>query len=156
MGSGSNHEIQVISSPTPEQQDSVLQALIAFNSKIVGPSGKKEMTFHIKDEQGQLLAGANGYNHWNYFFIAHLWVSDKLRGQGVGSRLMKKIETEAVSLGCSHLWLDTFSFQAAKFYEKLGYARVGQLEDYPKGHQRFFYSKELGKQGEASAKEAPP
>ena len=126
-----------------EDHDAVLKALLEFNATQVGPSGKVELTFLIKDENDILMAGANGYTHWNYFFLAHLWVSDKVRGSGIGSDLLKKIEAEAKSRGCSHLWLDTFSFQAAGFYEKLGYSRFGQLEDYPWGSQRFFYSKKL-------------
>jgi hypothetical protein len=39
------------------------------------------------------------------------------------------------------LWLDTFSFQARPFYEKLGYEVFGQLEDYPRGHSRYFLQK---------------
>jgi hypothetical protein len=39
-------------------------------------------------------------------------------------------------------WLDTFSFQARGFYEKLGYEEFGQL-DYPPDHHRHFMRKRL-------------
>src|SRR6516165_7091346 len=39
-------------------------------------------------------------------------------------------------------WLDTFSFQARGFYEKLGYEEFGRL-DYPPGHHRHFLRKRL-------------
>ena len=70
-------------------------------------------------------------------------MSDQLRGSGLGTQLIRKVEAEAIQRNCTHFWLDTFSFQAARFYEKLGYIRFGQLDDYPVGHQRFFYSKKL-------------
>ncbi|OYZ24087.1 MAG: hypothetical protein B7Y39_02495 [Bdellovibrio sp. 28-41-41] len=59
-----------------------------------------------------LLAGANGFTHWNYFFLAHLWVSDQQRGKGTGKQLIQTIEAEARARKCTHLWLVTFSFQA--------------------------------------------
>lgn len=134
-------EIQ-ISNDTADH-DAVLNALLAFNATQVGASGKTELTFQIKDSSGKLIAGANGFTHWNYFFLAHLWVSDQLRGKGVGRQLMERIEAEAKARNCDHLWLDTFSFQAAGFYEKLGYNRFGTLDNYPTGSQRHFYSKRL-------------
>jgi GNAT superfamily N-acetyltransferase len=143
MKPSSKIQIDILASPIKSAHDAVLNPLLEYNAKIVGPSGKTEITFHAKDGDGQLIGGANGFTHWNYFFLAHLWVSEKQRGTGLGSHLMETIEKEAVRRGCNHCWLDTFSFQAAGFYEKLGYTRFGQLEDYPTGHQRFFYVKSL-------------
>ncbi len=40
-------------------------------------------------------------------------------------------------------WLSTFSFQARPFYERLGYALIGMLENYPEGHSLFFMTKRL-------------
>jgi len=139
--SDSNLKVQI--SSKKEDHEAVLSALIAYNTKHVGHSGKTELTFQIKDAQGALIAGANGYTHWNYFFIAHLWVSEDHRGGGLGKKLLQKIEDEAVIRRCTHCWLDTFSFQAAGFYEKLGYTRFGSLDEYPTGHKRFFYFKKL-------------
>jgi len=43
------------------------------------------------------------------------------RGRGVGRELMDRAEIRAREGGCHSAWLDTFSFQARGFYEKLGY-----------------------------------
>jgi GNAT superfamily N-acetyltransferase len=137
----SKFKIQISTNKT--DHDAVLAALIAYNVQHVGASGKTELTFQIKDDSGLLLAGANGYNHWNYFFLAHLWVHESQRGKRVGSQLLAAVEAEAIARGCTDLWLDTFSFQAAGFYEKCGYKRFGQLDDYPMGHHRYFYVKKL-------------
>jgi len=34
--------------------------------------------------------------------------------------------------------LDTYSFQALEFYERLGYAVFGTLDNYPPGQKRIF------------------
>lgn len=135
--------LKVLVQPEKRDHDAVLDALIAYNNVHVGPSGKTELTFHVHSDDGELIAGANGFTHWNYFFLAHLWVSEPQRGSGVGAKLLRAIEQEAAQRKCDHIWLDTFDFQAAGFYEKMGYSRFGKLENYPTGHERYFYSKKL-------------
>jgi hypothetical protein len=39
--------------------------------------------------------------------------------------------------------IDTFDFQAEGFYLKNGYKPFGELKDFPKGHRRIYFSKEL-------------
>src|SRR5205823_2780313 len=40
--------------------------------------------------------------------------------------------------------LDTFDFQARGFYERLGYETFAEVQDFPRGHSRFFMKKTLG------------
>jgi peptidoglycan hydrolase-like protein with peptidoglycan-binding domain len=49
------------------------------------------------------------------------------RGHGFGRELMKRAELYAVERGCTDAFLDTFSFQARPFYEKLGHRVFGML-----------------------------
>jgi GNAT superfamily N-acetyltransferase len=51
-------------------------------------------------------------------------VRDDLRRRGVGRELMAYAETRVVERGCHSALLDTFSFQARAFYEKLGYEGI--------------------------------
>jgi len=39
--------------------------------------------------------------------------------------------------------LETASFEARPFYEKLGYEVFAALEDYPPGHTKFYLRKRL-------------
>jgi hypothetical protein len=56
---------------------------------------------------------------------------------------MRRAEAVAAARGCVGVWLDTFSFQARPFYERLGYSVFGTLEDNPRGGARFFMQKRL-------------
>ncbi len=134
---------EVFAPASKQEQETILDELIRFNSGIVGPSGKTEISVHVKDEDGEFVGGANGFTHWNYFFVAHVWLSEKVRGRGVGKQLLDKVEEQARQRGCDHIWLDTFSFQAAGFYEKCGYQRFGELPNYPAGRSRVFFFKRL-------------
>ena len=78
---------------------------------------------------------------WGWLFVEAVWVSEALRGRGVGRALMAAAERHARESGCHSVWLDTF--QARDFYLSLGYETFGVLEDYPPGQQRSFMRKAL-------------
>lgn len=121
----------------------ILKKLIQFNESTVGRSNIKEITVTLKNSEGELIAGLNGFTHWNWFFIKLLWTHESHRGQGLARQLMKAAEKEATQRGAEGAWVDTFSLKTAKFYEQLGYAIFGELSDYPRGHKRIFLQKKL-------------
>lgn len=92
---------------------------------------------------GELVGGLAGHTHWNWLFVSHLWVADDQRGVGLGTRLMRTAESEAVDRGAAHAHVDTYDFQALQFYERIGYQRFGVLQDYPPGHSRRFLRRDL-------------
>jgi ribosomal protein S18 acetylase RimI-like enzyme len=57
--------------------------------------------------------------------------------------MMQMVEEEARTAGCSCVHLDTMSFQALSFYEKLGYRIFGVLNGYADGVSRYYLVKEL-------------
>jgi GNAT superfamily N-acetyltransferase len=93
-------------------------------------------------EAETIVAGLAGETYGGWLFVRYLWVRDDLRGQGIGRELIAQAERRATERGCHSAWLDTFSFQARGFYEKLGYEEFGAL-DYPPDHTRHFLRKRL-------------
>ena len=88
-------------------------------------------------DTGTIVAGLTGETYGGWLFIKYVWVRDDLRGRGAGLELMARAERRALERGCHSAWLDTFTFQARGFYEKLGYEEFGRL-DYPPDHHRHF------------------
>ena len=72
-----------------------------------------------------------------------LWLSEKTRGLGIGSKLIQAFEKFATNKGFNYVRTETISFQARPFYEKLGYTVYGELPNYPKGHTTYCLYKEL-------------
>ena len=98
----------------------------------------------IHDQSDQAIGGLWGRTGFGWLFVELIFVPEALRGRGIGADLMSRAESEAIGRGCHGAWLDTFEFQARGFYERLGYACFGQLDDYPPGFARYFMKKGLG------------
>ena len=75
--------------------------------------------------------------------VEWLWVHDDHRHDGLGSRLVEAAEGEAVRRGCVVIRVNTHTFQAPGFYERLGYSQIGFAEDTPVGHGELFLEKRL-------------
>jgi GNAT superfamily N-acetyltransferase len=99
------------------------------------------LAIFLRDE-ARIVAGLADETYCGWLFVKYLWVSEGLRGRGVGHELMVRAEVLARERGCHSEYLDTFSFQAPGFYEKLGYEEFGRL-DYPPGHHKHFMRKRL-------------
>ncbi len=97
----------------------------------------------MRNNAGEVLGGVIGNTFGGWLDILLLWVEKSLRGKGYGSKLMNMLENEAVNLGCTNAHLDTFSFEARPFYERLGYETFAVLADYPEGHSKCFLKKRL-------------
>ena len=75
--------------------------------------------------------------------IRYLWVRQDFRKRGYGKGLMEAAEREAITRGCKQIVLDTHSFQAPLFYQRLGFQIIGSHVDYPHGHWKHHLYKEL-------------
>lgn len=117
----------------------------AYNTQQAGDDRGKTLCFVLKDSQGKIVGGVIGATYWNWLYINLMWVQDDLRGKGYGAQLLSEAEAEGRKRGAAFAYLDTFSFQAPKFYQKHGYEVFGVLDDFPTGHQRFFLKKALPK-----------
>ena len=98
----------------------------------------------IVDENNTIIAGCIAEMYcWNIVYVDVLWVNEGHRKSGLGTRLLKELETIAVNSNCTLIHLDTFDFQAKDFYIRNGYEVFGVLEDCPENHCRYFLKKKL-------------
>ena len=136
-GLGPGYRLTVEDEPAEADVEVLPHALEAYNeSQWPQHPPWRPLAIFLRKE-GQIAAGLAGETYCGWLFVKYLWVSDELRGRGVGRELMARAEARARELGCHSAWLDTFSFQAPGFYEKLGYEEFGRL-DYPPGHHKHF------------------
>jgi GNAT superfamily N-acetyltransferase len=114
-----------------------------YNIQQAGEGHEKSMYFALQAADGTVVGGIIGETHWSWLFINLLWIRQELRGRGYGHLLLLAAEEEGRKRGATHAYLDTFSFQAPEFYQKHGYQVFGVLDDFPPGHRRFYFTKQL-------------
>jgi len=111
----------------------------------VGDPKFKHICFVLYSADEEIVGGVIGDQHWDWVYIDVIWVQEELRGLGYGSQLLARLEDEALNLGITNIYLNTFSFQAPGFYRKCGYQLFGKLDNFPAGQQRYFFTKQLDK-----------
>lgn len=137
--------LHVTDQPSEADTAAILDGLIAFNEGATGLRGRDRLDLAIllRDGERRTIGGALGNSHYGWVRIELLFLPEALRRQGWGSRLMRAVEDEARARRCVGVRLETLSFQARGFYEKLGYSVIGTLPDYPPGHTLYWLAKRL-------------
>jgi GNAT superfamily N-acetyltransferase len=136
--------LELADRPDPRDVEVLRRGLYDYNIARTGISDGRELAIFARDDGGGIVGGVHGWTWGACLDIRELWVAEDRRGRGVGRSLLLTAEREAVARGCRLATLDTHSFQAPGFYQKLGYDVFGVLEDYPRGHRKLFLRKAIG------------
>jgi len=139
----SKFEIELDLNPNQSRLDELTSGLNDHSEQFVEKPGFQPIALFATDKRGRMQGGIYGRINWNWLSVSLLWVSADDRGSGLGSTLLRRLETEAATLGCTKSHVDTFSFQAQQFYLANGYEAFAELADYPDGHSRIYLKKSL-------------
>ena len=134
--------IETTDSPQPQDERFVIAQTRQYNEAFADNDHKPLCVF-ARDDAGDLIGGLTGRTYWKYLDIAFLWVSEAYRGRGLASEIMAAAEIEASRRGCEHVMVDTLSFQAPGFYQKLGYSEFGRLPGFAGKYARHYLHKRL-------------
>jgi GNAT superfamily N-acetyltransferase len=85
----------------------------------------RDFSCTVRDAEGALIGGATGNSIGCYTYIARLWVAESHRGNGIGRRLVRAAEAIAAKRNCRYVFLNTFRFQAGRFY---GYQMLASID----------------------------
>ena len=94
----------------------------------------------IRTVIGGLLAEVS----FSWLRLEILAVRSDMRRQGIGTRLVRRAESEARLYGCKYAFVDTMDYQAPGFFHHLGYSMAGTISDWDShGHTKYFLTKGL-------------
>lgn len=136
-------EIQVIETPEQSLVDLLHQKIEEFNSARWDVKKKLPLAVQVRNDQSEVIAGAAAKTFGFWLLLDILWVSEDLRGQDMGSKILQQLETAAKKRGCRYSLLDTLDFQARPFYEKHGYKVVWTQPNYPREGSKHFMVKKF-------------
>lgn len=129
--------------PSVDELQFLEDRIYEYNSARTGRDDGRSFAFFVRDEHGAIVAGLDGWTWAQACQVQNLWVHSDMRGRGLGQTLLERAEADARAHGCTVVTLNSYSFQAAPFYEQLGYELVHQLQDFPPGHQDNWFVKRL-------------
>jgi GNAT superfamily N-acetyltransferase len=130
--------VLVVEHDAPDARETIRQLLLDYNRRNAPPANYQELGILLKDDTGRTIGGLWGASRYEWLFVDMLFIPESLRGQGLGTSLLRQAEAIARTRGCTGVWLDTFDFQALGFYQKLGYTLFGQLKDHPRGISQYW------------------
>jgi GNAT superfamily N-acetyltransferase len=142
---GTSAEIVLVERPEPALFAAIARPLAAFNAPFAGPAEARPLVLALqRAPAGEVIGGLSGETIYRWLAIQVLYVPPELRGRGIGAALLRGAEDEARARGCRGIVVNTFSFQARPFYERMGFSHFGTLEDCPPGHRCFYLVKRIG------------
>jgi len=137
-------DLRVEDDPRREDVAVLDERLYEFNAAASGVHDGRLLAIFVREDDGTIVAGMHGWTWGGTGFVQAIWVHEKLRGRGLGARVLAAAEAEAVRRGCHQMHLDTHGYQAPGFYRRLGYDVIGELPGWPGDNVRIFLRKRLG------------
>jgi GNAT superfamily N-acetyltransferase len=119
------------------------ERIYEFNAEATGYFDGRLLAGSIRNDADDVIAGFSGHTWGGCCELSYVWVHEAYRGRGLGRALLRAAEAEAERRGCAQVVLMTHSFQAPRFYERLGYERRYSIDGRPKGHSNIVYVKSL-------------
>jgi ribosomal protein S18 acetylase RimI-like enzyme len=102
---------------------------------------KKDLIFKAA-EQGRVVGTVKARYEVGVVYVRNLIVAKEKRGEGIGRRLMERVEKAGKKLGAHKMFLFTMEkWKACRFYRKLGYKKTGDLPKHFLKRNFVIYSK---------------
>ena len=136
--------VTLTDAPDATAEKVIEEGLGRYNKQQAGYSDSRPLAVLVSDpDTREVIGGLLGRTSLGLLFIDLFFLPAAVRGQGIGSRVMREAEDEAKRRGCCASVLYTINFQAPDFYERHGYQRFGTIPCHPPGTSRIFMTKTL-------------
>jgi ribosomal protein S18 acetylase RimI-like enzyme len=107
---------------TDEVKKKIFQGFARQSVKETGINGLSEepISFELTDN-GAFVGAIVVLLFWGQLHIKYLFVEESYRGRGIARRLMNHALEYGKKRGCQFAFVETMSFQAPVFYQKMGF-----------------------------------
>ena len=119
---------------SPNELDAIELRLYEHNSRATGRHDGQGLGFVIRNDAGQIIGVAAGYTWADTSELKQMWIDEAYRGRGYARALLNAFVAEACSRGVRRIWVASYDFQAPEMYEKAGFKRMAEFDDWPEGH----------------------
>ncbi|KTC64735.1 GNAT family acetyltransferase [Legionella adelaidensis] len=97
----------------------------------------------IRDEENVIVGGCSGGTLYGCIHIDNLWVDERIRNKGWGTKLVRAALSYGQEKGCAMATVNTMDWEALGFYQKLGFTLEFERHGFHKNSIFYFLRKEL-------------
>ncbi|MCY0095900.1 GNAT family N-acetyltransferase [Hoeflea ulvae] len=134
-------DISVITDTSGEFADTIEAIIDGTAAKLGLPFEPEQLQLKACGVDGELAGGLTAHTVQGWLFIKLLGIAEGQRGSGTGRALLAGAEDFARQKNLAGVYLDTFEFQAPRFYKGLGYSECGRLPAVEGAKQRIWFAK---------------
>lgn len=129
---------------TPELKKHVFKGFSKHAMDLTGVDGLREEPVNFEMLDGEDFVGCAFVQvFWGQLHIKYLFIEEPFRNKGYASKLMKHVFEFGKSKGCTFAFVETMSFQAPKFYQKLGFNIELIRHGYERDTSLYYLKKDL-------------
>ena len=133
---------QITSTPLSEDAELVTQGVFDYGRSLASGGGAQALACFVREGES-VIGGAIGRTEYDRLFVSSLWVSERYRGQGIGSDILSRMEREAADRGCRDALIETLIDANVVLYDRLGYKSVATITNYVGPFTRHILVKDL-------------
>ncbi|MCP5509995.1 MAG: GNAT family N-acetyltransferase [Chlamydiales bacterium] len=131
---------------TSDLKDLIYSGFKEYAIEEVGQDGVGDPVAFIALQNNECIGAVVIQPFWGALHIKYVWVTKSFRKQKIGTLLMQEACAYGINLGYPFAFIETMSFQALEFYQKLGFTLEFTRNGYV-GDLAFHYlKKELFRQ----------
>jgi ribosomal protein S18 acetylase RimI-like enzyme len=130
---------------SPDEIEALEDRIYDHNSRATGRDDARSLGFVVRDAAGTIVGAAAGHTWSGTSELKQLWIDEAYRGRGYGRALLNAFVAEASARGVRRIWMASYDFQAPGMYEKAGFQRMAEFEDWPEGRVNVILCKTLSR-----------
>jgi GNAT superfamily N-acetyltransferase len=120
---------EVSSSPCEAEVTCIADGVLTHGRALAAGGNPLPIACLVRDHNG-LVAGGAGRTEFKRLFVSSVWVMEKLRGQGIGTEIIRRLETRARETGCTSALIETLNDRVALLYQRVGYTSVATVPNF--------------------------
>ncbi|HEV2524210.1 MAG TPA: GNAT family N-acetyltransferase [Gammaproteobacteria bacterium] len=137
------YKINYEANPSPKDIQVLGDGIIEYALQQKSHKPMEFFAFFVRDENNKVLGGCNCAILYGCLYIDYLWISESLRNQDYGTKLMLAAEKQGREQGCTFACVNTMDWEALDFYKKLNYTIEFERHGFEKDSVFYFLRKEL-------------
>ncbi|MCW8405312.1 GNAT family N-acetyltransferase [Legionella pneumophila] len=136
-------KLSFLENPDPDDVQILTNGIKAYAKQQRGFESLDFFACFIRNADNSIVGGCSGGTLYGGLHVDNLWVSESIRHQGWGTKLMQAALKYGNEKGCAFATVNTMDWEAIEFYKKLGFTLEFERHGFQKNSIFYFFRKEF-------------